>query len=317
MFKVTKLKKLRLKSKYHCDSFHYPENLPMISKVQFLSGTITPSTFFSIYFPEWLKEHLCYSSQCYTSFGIYYTVPNQDSSLYIHDHIRDGTYHFLWHKMTFYVESYLLRKPKIYGTEGIHWTTKTVRHGIYTIIHVIQFISTGMETWMLPKRQEHGLWRWFWELGWGDEQGLWPGAPRERVNTVKGKFSLFHRSCQSGLDYWSINFGYLPIAIEACSKSLPRSQNTFIRFQAKWTMQRKVSCKRLQRKSFSWEIESLKQWTLSFLNNQSYYCFWICALCIIYINNHIISLHCTWLTIIKCWSYCGYNKCRCLLKKVT
>ena len=67
---------------------------------------------------------------------------------------------------------------------------------------------------MLHKRQEHGLWRWFWELGWGDEPSLWPGAPPERVNTVKGKFSSFHRSCQSELDYWSINFGYLPIATE-------------------------------------------------------------------------------------------------------
>ena len=187
LFKVIKVKELRLGSEFHCDSFYYLENLPMTSKVQFLFGAIILLPFFSIYFLEWLKEHLRYSQSSASFEFITSFVPDQDSFpslslsiyIYIHTHthtyiyiysyVRDGTHHFLWHKITFYTESYLLRKPGIYGTEERHWATKTVLSGIYTIVCIIQFISTGTENWMLHKRQKHGLWRWFWRLGWGDE----------------------------------------------------------------------------------------------------------------------------------------------------
>lgn len=152
------------------------------------------------------------------------------------------------------------------------------------MVCVIWLISTYMENRLLHEREECGLWRWFWRTGWSGEQSLWPGVPWERVNTIKGKFSSFLGSCQSGLDYWSINFGYLPIAREAYSKSLSRSQNSFIRFQAKWTMQRKVSCKRLQG-SMRFKMESLKQGAFFFKTNHLYHSLWICALHIIYINN--------------------------------
>lgn len=144
----------------------------------------------------------------------------------------------------------------------------------------------------------------FWRVGWGGDWSLWPGASREKVNTVKRKFSSFHGSCQSGLDYWSINFGYLPIATKAYSKSLSRIQNSFIRFQPNEQWKCKSITKDLR--GDKWEIESLKQWILSFLNNQLYLSFWICILNILYINNHIISLNCIWLSIReKSWNSCG------------
>lgn len=70
-----------------------------------------------------------------------------------------------WHSILSFIYSESLKSM----VQKEYIELQTVRHDIYTIIHVIQFISTGMETWMLHKRQEHGLWRWFWELGWGDE----------------------------------------------------------------------------------------------------------------------------------------------------
>lgn len=145
----------------------------------------------------------------------------------------------------------------------------------------IQFIKTVIENWMLHEKEEHALWKWFWRVVCGGWIELWPDALCERVNTVKGKFSSFHRSCQSASDYWSINFGYLPIVTGAYSKAYQEVK--IISSDSKPN----ELCKRKLKKIWEetrWEIKNLKQWPISFLKNKLYYSFWICTLHIILIN---------------------------------
>jgi hypothetical protein len=81
LFKVRKLKELRLESKYHCD--YYPENIPYdLKSSKFLAGTITPSTFFSagtcvLFFPK-----LC------LFWNLLHCLFPIKTLFHIHDHIR-------------------------------------------------------------------------------------------------------------------------------------------------------------------------------------------------------------------------------------
>lgn len=78
-------KELRLDSKYHCDSFFYPENRFRASKVQsFSSVTITFFTFFPIHFLELLKSIsviLCKVMTIFDFITLFFFL-NQDCSVF-------------------------------------------------------------------------------------------------------------------------------------------------------------------------------------------------------------------------------------------